>query len=51
MKEGCVFCARIRNCTIGSSAVADVLASCSKATATVLLDGPVMGSLSLGLLQ
>ena len=46
-----VWCAGVCNCIIGSSAMADVLASCPKATVTVLLDGPVIGRPSLGLLK
>ena len=47
----CVLHTGVRNCAIGSCVVADVLASCPKATVTFLLDGRVMSSLPLGLLK
>ena len=46
-----VWHARVCNCVVGSSAIVDVLAICPKATAIVLSNGPVMGSLLLGLLK
>ena len=46
-----MWCVGGHNRLIGSSAVTDVLAVCPKATATVLLDDPMMASLSLGLLK
>lgn len=47
----CVCRAGVRNCVMGNSAVADVLATCPNATATVLCEGPMTGSSSLGLLK